>query len=56
MKDAKVERIGVFEIYKLGFGTRTWCVRRDGQRGAVNFGSKMEALAYVNKQKTELLK
>lgn len=50
-KPAEPLRIGNYEVYRLGFGTRTWCVRAvNGPRGAVNFGSKADAIAYARKQ------
>lgn len=43
-------RIEEFEIYKLGFGSRTWCVRQDGVRGAVCFGSRDACIAWVEER------
>jgi hypothetical protein len=35
------------DIYRLGFGVPTWCVRlNDGLRGALCFASKDDAIAY----------
>jgi hypothetical protein len=47
-----VERIGIWEVYKLGFGTRAWCARRagvQGRPGAIVFSSRREARDYARR-------